>query len=66
MEVKSAGEVTPSLVEVQVAVVGDVGEHLHLPPNQALLIVQTKLEFLETSDSLGNRSRQLLCSQRLT
>jgi hypothetical protein len=29
-EVEGAGEVTPSLVEVQVAAVGDVREHLHL------------------------------------
>jgi len=31
MEVEGAGEVTPSLAEVQVAVVGDVEEPLHLP-----------------------------------
>ena len=57
MEVEGAGEVTPSPAEVQVAAVGDVGEHLHLPPGQALLIVQTKLKFLETSDGPSNRSR---------
>ena len=52
-----------SPVEVQVAT---IGEHLHLPPGQALLVVQTKVEFLETSDGLGNHSQQLLCSQRST
>ena len=66
MEVEGTGELLRSLVEVQVATIGGIGEHLHLPPDQALLIVQTKLEFLETSDGLGHRSRQLLCAQRST
>ena len=65
-EVKGASKVTPSPAEVQVATIGDVGEHFHLPPGQALLIVQTKLEFPETSDGPGNHSRQLLRSQRST
>ena len=57
MEVEGVGEVTPSLAEVQVVAISDVGEHLHLPPGQALLVAQTNLEFPETSDGLGNRSR---------
>jgi hypothetical protein len=32
MEVEGAGKVTPSPVEVQVATIGDIGEHLLLPP----------------------------------
>jgi hypothetical protein len=40
-EVKGIGKVTPSSVKVQVTTIGDVGEHLHLPPGQALLIIQT-------------------------
>jgi hypothetical protein len=39
MEVEGAGEVTPSPVEVQVAAVGHIGEHLHLPLGQALLVI---------------------------
>ena len=50
MKVKGVGKVLPSPMEVQVA---PVGEHLHLPPGQVLLIVQTKLEFLVTSDGPG-------------
>ena len=50
LEVEGAGEVLSSPVEVQVIV---VGEHLPLPLGQALLIVQTKLEFSTTSDGLG-------------
>ena len=50
------GEVLPSPEDVQVATISVIGEHLHLPPGQALLVVQAKLEFLETSDGLGNHS----------
>jgi hypothetical protein len=39
MEVEGASEVTPSPMEVQVAAISDIKEHLHLPPGQALLIV---------------------------
>jgi hypothetical protein len=39
VEVEGAGEVTPSPMEVQVATVDDVGEHLHLPLGQALLVI---------------------------
>ena len=53
-------------MEAQVATIGDIREHLHLPPGQALLGVQTKLEFLETFDGPGNYSQQLLRSQRST
>ena len=53
LEVEGVGEVLSSPVEVQVAT---IGEHLHLPPDQALLVVQTKLEFLVTSDGLGHCS----------
>jgi len=41
------GEVLPSLAEVQVTA---IKEHLHLPPSQALLVVETMLEFSATSD----------------
>jgi hypothetical protein len=50
VEVEGAGKVTPSPVEVQVASIDNIKEHLHLPSSQALLVVQTKLEFLETSN----------------
>ena len=32
VEAEGASEVTPSPMEVQVAAVGVIGEHLHLPP----------------------------------
>jgi hypothetical protein len=54
LEVEGTSEVLPSLAEVQVTA---IGEHLNLPPSQALLVVQTKLEFLVTSDSLGHCNR---------
>ena len=54
MEVEGADEVLPSLVEVQVIA---IEECLHLPSGQALLIVQTKLEFLATFDCPGHCSR---------
>jgi hypothetical protein len=60
------GEVTPSPAEVHVAAIGDVREHLHLPPSQALLVVQTKLEFPKTFDDPSNRIQEFLRSQRLT
>ena len=63
LEVKGVGKVLPSLEEVQVTV---IGEHLHLPPGQALLIVQRKLEFPVTSDGLGHCSLQFLRAQRST
>jgi len=39
LEIEGMGEVLPSLVEVEVAAIGDIGEHHHLPLSQALLIV---------------------------
>jgi hypothetical protein len=36
LEVEGMGEMLPSSVEVQAIT---VGEHLHLPPGQALLVV---------------------------
>ena len=39
MEVEGAGEMTPSPAKVQVVAVDDVGEYLHLPQGQALVIV---------------------------
>ena len=53
LEVEGAGEVLPSPVQVQVTA---IGEHLHLPLGQALLVVQTMLEFSVTSDSPGHCS----------
>ena len=53
LEVEGMGEVFPSPMEVQVAT---IREHIHLPPEQALLIVQTKLKFPTTSDGLGHYS----------
>ena len=66
LEVEGMGGVLPSPMEVQVATIGDVREHVHLPLGQALLVVQVKLEFPKTSDGLGNHSQQLLRAQRLT
>ena len=51
------GKVLLARLEVQVAVVGVIREHLYLPPGQALLIIQTKLEFPATSDGPGHYSR---------
>ena len=53
LEVEGVGKVLPSLMEVQVAI---IKEHVHLPLGQALLNVQTKLEFSMTSDGLGHYS----------
>ena len=50
-------KVFPSLMEVQVAT---IRENLHLPPGQALLIVQTKLKFSATFDGQGHCCRQFL------
>ena len=47
------GEMLPSLAEVQMIA---IEEHLHLPLGQALLVVQTMLEFSVTSDSPGHCS----------
>jgi len=61
--VEGVGEVLPSPVDVQVTT---IGEHFHLPLGQALLIIQTKLEFPTTSGGLGHCSRQFLRAQRST
>ena len=53
LEVEGMGKVLPSPVEVQVTT---IGEHLHFPPGQALLVVQTKLKFPATSDGPGHYS----------
>jgi hypothetical protein len=40
-----------------------IEEHLYFPPGQALLVVQTKLEFLATSNGSGHYYQQFLRAQ---